>query len=63
MSAIRCIDCGRAVHPEVGGAWCREHRPVDLTGERWDPALLLSTRTGDHRVRVMPRVRRGVGAS
>ena len=45
------------------GAWCAEHRPVDLTGEAWDAALLLSTRTGDHRPRMVPRVRHGRGVA
>lgn len=54
MSAVRCIDCGRAVHPEVGGAWCREHRPVDLTGGVAPHDALFTARTtrGD-----APRVR------
>lgn len=57
--SVRCIGavgsgagCHRPVDPERGGAWCAEHRPVDLTGERWDPALLVEVRTGDHRARV-----------
>lgn len=32
---VRCIGgvgCGAAVDPERGGAWCRRHRPLDLTG-------------------------------
>lgn len=49
MSAVRCIDCGRAVHPEVGGAWCREHRPVDLTGGTmpYDRVFGCTTKRGD----------------
>ena len=34
---VRCIGigdvgCCAAVDPERGGAWCRRHRPLDLTG-------------------------------
>lgn len=34
---VRCIGiggvgCGASVDPERGGAWCRRHRPLDLTG-------------------------------
>lgn len=67
MSALRCLGwsapCARPVDPVVGGAWCAEHRPVDLTGERWDAALLVDVRTADHRVRRVPRVRHGRGVA
>lgn len=67
MSALRCIGwdglpCRRPVAAD-GGAWCEEHRPVDLTGERWDTAATLCFRTAEYHVRVVPRMRRGRRAS
>ena len=66
MIDLRCIGavgsgagCHELVDQERGGAWCAEHRPADLTGERWDPARLTGVRTGDHRTRVWSRGRRG----
>lgn len=54
--SIRCLGwsapCGRPVDPRHGGARCAEHRPVDLTGARWDAAQLLDTRDTHHRPRV-----------
>lgn len=43
---VRCIDCGRHVHPTLGGAWCEEHRPVDLTGGvlPWDRVAPVNTK-------------------
>lgn len=67
MSALRCLGwtapCVRPVDPIVGGAWCTAHRPADLTGALWDAARLLETRTADHRVRRVPRVRRARGVA
>lgn len=49
---IRCIGplgggtCSRAVHPVIGGAWCAEHRPIDLTGgvAPWEARGALTTK-------------------
>lgn len=61
MSPVRCLGwdapCARPVDPVVGGAWCTEHRPVDLTGEQWDTAATLCYRTAEYRIRRIPRVR------
>lgn len=56
VSALRCLGwtapCARPVDPVVGGAWCTEHRPVDLTGEQWDTAKLIDVRDSNYRTRI-----------
>lgn len=55
---VRCIGiggvgCGASVDPERGGAWCRRHRPLDLTGGvlPWEGLGASERKTGDGTVR------------